>query len=88
MSASMNKNKKAALAATSAACSSKIVDSSQASAQYRRDFLRYHAYLNRLRAIHMGDIPEPDGSFYGDGIPRTAGGYEFTPLDWGKVMQA
>lgn len=29
--------------------------------------------------------PELDGSFYGDGIPRTAGGIEFEPLSWGDV---
>lgn len=87
MSTKENRKEKAALAATSAAHSSKIVDSSQASVQYRHNFLKYHAYLNRLKAIHMGDIPEPTGEYFGDGVPRTAGGYPFEPLNWGGVMQ-
>lgn len=33
----------------------------------------------------LDGAPEIDGSFYGDGIPRTAGGIEFEPLSWGDM---
>lgn len=83
----MKENNKAVLAATNTANSSRSHVDSQADSDFIRNFWRYQNYLNRLRAIHMGDIPEPTGEFHGDGIPRTAGGYPFKPLDWGGVMQ-
>ena len=62
-------------------------EDSQAKNEFIQNFWGYQNYLNRLRAIHMGDIPEPDGSFYGDGIPRTVGGYPFEPLNWGGLLR-
>ena len=43
-------------------------------------------FLNARRAyedaVLLDGAPELDGGFVGDGIPRTAGGHEFEPLDW------
>lgn len=44
-------------------------------------------YLNRRReyndAVLLDGAPELDGGYWGDGIPRTAGGFEYEPLSWG-----
>lgn len=46
----------------------------------------YYRYLNYLRDIHMGLLPQPNGFYWGDGIPRTAGGYPYEPLKWNGVI--
>ena len=54
--------------------------------------LDFHRFLNagqRLRdAVRLGKAREPDGSYDGDGIPRTAGGHPYEPLEWGEVRRS
>lgn len=54
--------------------------------------LDFHRFLNagqRLRdAVRLGEAREPDGSYDGDGIPRTAGGHPYEPLEWGEVRRS
>lgn len=52
---------------------------------------RFYDYLNRRREydeyVYVDGLPEDRGEYTGDGIPRTAGGFPFEPLEWGEVMQ-
>lgn len=52
---------------------------------------RFYDYLNRRReydeSVYVDGQAECRGEYAGDGIPRTAGGFPFEPLDWGKVIQ-
>ena len=62
-------------------------EESQTNADFLRAFWRYQAYLLYLKAVHMGDIPEADGSYQGDGIARTLDGTPFEPLDWSYLRR-
>lgn len=33
------------------------------------------------------DGVEPDGHYTGDGVPRTAGGFRYEPLDWSRLKE-
>jgi hypothetical protein len=44
----------------------------------------FYKWLRRVREAQDAELDgyEPDGSYYGDGVPRDQGGHEFEPLDW------
>lgn len=55
-------------------------------------YRRFVRFLNARReyseAVLLDGAPELDGSYTGDGIPRTVGGQPYEPLEWGEVRRS
>ena len=49
-------------------------------------FTRLAARGERSRPATMRDVVVDRGEFVGTGVPRTAGGYRYEPLDWPKGL--
>ena len=41
----------------------------------------------RSRPATMSDVIVDRGEFLGDGVPRTAGGFRYEPLDWSRLKE-
>ena len=46
----------------------------------------FHRLLNYRRRVADGELPEPNGHYTGDGIPRDFSGRPYEPLSWGHVL--
>lgn len=40
---------------------------------------------DRWRPARLDDVITERGEFVGDGVPRTAGGFRYEPLDWSRL---
>jgi hypothetical protein len=45
---------------------------------------QFYRWLKHVRDAEDAALAgrEPDGSYYGDGVPRDQGGHEYEPLSW------
>lgn len=41
----------------------------------------------RWRPARLDDVIVERGEFVGDGVPRTAGGFRYEPLDWSRLKE-
>jgi hypothetical protein len=49
----------------------------------------FYKWLHRVREAQDAALAghEPDGSYYGDGVPRDASGSEYEPLSWPEGLR-